>query len=599
MAQLPAERNEPERTEPERPDSGRPGPGRMSAPALSEGHLTLSRLLLVRAVRPATLVAAGAGADPVISWCLPLDEALATDGRLDEVAVYARASELGTDPVTLLSALAARGTVAVIVASDAGADAAAEVDAVRTGWLSQAAIPVAVLPASVGYLRVSRLIGELSLARETHELRYGLTVHRALAELLHTGAGLTALCYQLSRLSGCPAAILDRQRRLLAFEESQGRGLSPLAVGQAMREAAVELFPEVSPAQAGPMIGVVDFGGLRATCVVEPIVLAGRHDGWVVVIESGDPPHPHDLAEHRVVVEQAAMIVGTEMLRMRSVEQAEERARGDFVQALLHGRFTTAHDLQVRAQYYGFPVSGAYGVVVASGLADLVSSESPAAMFQLARDAARLHATPGRQTLATVVGDVLVVIREVSHPERGGPADADGQALAEYASKLESELARRAGRSVLVAYGRVVGQAAAIPQSYRDARVALGLRQRLRIDRVCGFGDLRIYATLADLAVSPAGKAFASEMLSPLRGSRAEDLERVVIEYIETGGNVNATARNLHIHRNTMLYKLDRASRALRLDLRQAEHQFSVWLAYKMAMLAEATEKADHDVRPH
>ena len=588
----------------ERTEPGSAGPGAPSAPALPEGRLTLSRLLLERAVRPATVVAGG-DADPVISWCLPLDEAIATDGRLDEVAVYARAAELTADPVPLLAALAARGAVAVIVAGDtAGAtdtDAAAEVDTSVPGWPAQAVIPVAVLPASASYLRVSRLVGELSLARETHELRFGLTVHRALAELLHTGAGLTALCYQLSRLSGCPVAILDRQRRLLAFEESQSRSLSPLAVGLALREHAAELLPEVSPAEASPLIGVVDFDGFRATCVIEPIVLAGRHEGWIVVIESGDPPHPHDLAEHRVVVEQAAMIVGTEMLRMRSVEQAEERARGDFVQALLHGRFTTAHDLQVRSAYYGFPVGGSYGVVVASGLADLVSSESPTTMFHLARDATRLLATPDRQTLATVVGDVLVVVRELSAPDRGAPADADDQALAEYAIRLESELARRAGVSVLVAYGRVVSGAAAIPQSYRDARVALGLRQRLRIDRVCGFGDLRIYATLADLAVSPAGKAFASEMLAPLQSSRAgaEDLERVVIEYIETGGNVNATARNLHIHRNTMLYKLDRASRAVRLDLRQAEHQFSVWLAYKMAMLAEATEKADHDVRPH
>lgn len=575
-------------------------------PTLSEGRLTLSRLLAERAVRPAAVVAGG-DADPVIAWCLPVDEATATDSRLDGVAVYARAAELGADPVPLLAALAAKGAVAVIVAADADGDAAgdagaaAQMGATELGWPELAVIPVAVLPTDVSYLRVSRLIGELSLARETHELRYGLTVHRALAELLHTGAGLTALCYQLSRLSGCPVAILDRHRRLLAFEESQGRSLGPLAVGRALREDAVDLLPEVCPAEATTKIGMVDFGGFRATCVVAPIVLAGRHDGWVVVIESSDPPHPHDLAEHRVVVEQATMIVGTEMLRMRSVEQAEERARGDFVQALLHGRFTTAHDLQVRSAYYGFPIAGAYGVVVASGLADLVSNESPTTMFHLARDATRLLAAPGRQTLATVVGDVLVVVREVSPPVRGAPADADGQALAEYANRLESELARRAGGSVLVAYGRVVSGAAAIPQSYRDARVALGLRQRLRIDRVCGFGDLRIYATLADLAVSPAGKAFATEMLAPLRSVKAgaEDLERVVIEYIETGGNVNATARNLHIHRNTMLYKLDRASRALRLDLREAEHQFSVWLAYKLAMLAEATEKADHDVRPH
>ena len=68
--------------------------------------------------------------------------------------------------------------------------------------------------------------------------------------------------------------------------------------------------------------------------------------------------------------------------------------------------------------------------------------------------------------------------------------------------------------------------------------------------------------------------------------------------YIESGGNLNAAARELHIHRNTMLYKLDRASRALRLDLRKAEHQFAVWLAYKLDLLAETTAAVDRDVNP-
>jgi DNA-binding PucR family transcriptional regulator len=71
-----------------------------------------------------------------------------------------------------------------------------------------------------------------------------------------------------------------------------------------------------------------------------------------------------------------------------------------------------------------------------------------------------------------------------------------------------------------------------------------------------------------------------------------------VITYIESGGNLNAAARELHIHRNTMLYRLDRASRILHLDLRQAEHRFTVWLAYKLDMLVETARTVDRDLKP-
>jgi DNA-binding PucR family transcriptional regulator len=47
-----------------------------------------------------------------------------------------------------------------------------------------------------------------------------------------------------------------------------------------------------------------------------------------------------------------------------------------------------------------------------------------------------------------------------------------------------------------------------------------------------------------------------------------------------------------------MLYKLERASRLLQLDLREAEHQFTLWLAHKLDLLAETTSAVDRDLNP-
>src|SRR6185369_8722556 len=172
----------------------------------------------------------------------------------------------------------------------------------------------------------SRLVADLTLAREAHVLRYANGVHHSLVELMYSGAGIAALCHQMARLSNCAAAILDPQYRVLAFEQSRDRVLEPGALAAALRAGdQTDIDGEV---HRRPQVTSVEVHGLTVTCVINAIVLGGRHDGWVVVVESTDPPHPHDLAEHLVVVEQSATIVGTEMLRLRSVEQAEERARG-------------------------------------------------------------------------------------------------------------------------------------------------------------------------------------------------------------------------------------------------------------------------------
>ncbi|WP_346534306.1 helix-turn-helix domain-containing protein [Micromonospora sp. DPT] len=565
-------------------------------------HLTVGRLLQERLLRPAVTAASADMLDTAVTWCLPWDEVQAGVDPLPGVVVHARADQIRPE---LLPGLGRRNATAVVVAGGAGdlPDPPADLPVVHVG-------------AHVSFRHLSQLVAELVLARDTHVLRYGLTVHRSLVELLYRGAGLAALGHQMARLSGCAAAILDPQYRVLAFERSRDRVFEAAAVADALREDACGRAADgassdrsaaagpgaLAPDQphAGPQVRTLLIDGISATCVLNPILLGGRHDGWVVIVESADPPSPHDIAQHRVVVEQAATIVGTEMLRLRSVEQAEERARGDFVHALLHGRFSTQHELEARAAHYDFPVGATYGVVVANGLGSVGSPDSPTALFQLAGHAARLDARPNAHTLATVVGDVLAVVRQVDPAGRRDSPDAQDRALADFARALHQELERRTHRRVAVAYGRCVGGAGRILDSYREARIALGIRNRLGMDQVCGFQDLRVFATLVELAESPQGRAFARDMLAPLRGSRAggSDLEQAVMAYVATGGNLNAAARELHVHRNTMLYKLDRASRLLQLDLREAEHQFAVWLAYKLHLLAETVTAVDRDLSP-
>ena len=553
--------------------------------ATDEEQLTLAALLeerIMRTAQPMPRLDDALGGQ-VIGWCLPWEQALATTDALNEVIVYTSAETLEEAD---LSTLARRRAVAVVVA---GAP-----KSVLDGPL-----PLIAVADRITFRQVNEVVASLVLSRETHALRYGITVHRALAELLYRGAGLDALCHQIGRLSGCATAILDPQFRVLAFEQARDRTLEPAAVAAALR-AAEPTTPENDEMNAAPRVFPLDIEGAPSTGVANAILLAGRHDGWVLVVEPTREPLSHDVAQHLVIVDQASMIVGTELLRMRSVEEAEERARGDFVHALLHGRFTTQHDLEARAAHYDVPVNATYGVIVAGHLTPADGTESLNALFQIARLAARLAPRPGTRTLATVVGNLLAVIRQVEVRTDPGSGDTANKELAEYAAVLEQELSRRIRHSVAVGFGRPVRGADRIMDSYREARLALGLHHRLGMTGYCGFSELRVYAVLSELAGNAQALAFSRDVLGPLRAQRnaGADLEQAVMTYIAHAGNLNAAARQLHIHRNTMLYKLERASRLLQLDLREAEHQFTLWLAHKLDLLAETTSAVDRDLNP-
>src|SRR3954454_10918732 len=469
----------------------------------SDDALTLARLLQEPVLRRARIHAGRAGAVTRLEWVAPWSVAVRQDDPLTGVLVHAHSDELvdaGTSVVAAAKELAGRGAAALLL--DGRTPAAEDAEAA-------CALTLVTMTDRVPFAVVNRLVADLTLARETHVLRYGLTVHRALAELLYRGAELSALCSQMARMSQRVVAVFDSNGSLSALEQRLPRAVEEAALARAFADQIESLGGREVPEDLHPRVAEIRLGERDLACVITPIVLGGRHDGWIVLLEESDDPHPHDLAEHRVLVEQAAPIIGTEMLRLRSVQRAKEQARGDFVHGLLHGRFATADDISARAAHYEFPVRSWFGVLVASGITVPGDADSPTRLQQVAVQAARLLPEKDRHTQAAMVGDVLVVVREVARRGTMGTPDAAMTGVAEYAAALHKYLSRRkdqAGRPVRVTYGRPGIGALAIPDGYREARMAHGLQQRLGLPPVCGYQELRVHAVLEDVAESRTGR---------------------------------------------------------------------------------------------
>lgn len=572
---------------------------------MSEGHgsddihqqLTLESLLAEPLLRSCPVF--GADADDLaarVEWCLPLGEAVteASPRGLEGVVIVARPELLaGTVPADIdaVGRLRRGGAVALLLVG--GPDNRAEEIALGAG------IPVAVASPGTTFYQVSRIVAEKRLARDAHAMAYGVSVHRELADVLYRGSGLAAMARRISRLSSCPAFLLDTQFEVLAYESLSAAPVpDPDELIRTLR----------SMVTAGRVLGGEGHGSAECvqvqlehqsvSVVLQRIVLGGTTYGWVVIVELEDPPHPHDLAQHLVVAEQAVMISGSEMLRLHSVEEAEERARGDFVHALLHGRFASTNELVSRAAHHDFDVDGAYAVVAVRGVLDAATTKGLARQANLVRSVTQLGGDHG-STLATPLGDLLVVVRKVGSGRGRRDLAADQASASAFAQQvLDSVGSSHPGAAVSV--GRPGRGMTGIMSSYREARIALEVARRLHHTGVAGYSDLRVFAVLAQVAQEPEGTAFAEEVFAPLHppGERGDDLEAVLLAYIDNGGNLNAAARALFMHRNTVLYKLDKASRLLGMDIRSSETQFTIWLAHRIRTLAEVEAEVGQEISP-
>ena len=558
-------------------------------------RVTLRSLLEEPLLRSSTLVADDDALDRPVSWCLSWSVATRGAEAVQHTLVHVD-EDLSPAVVDALCqempSLRARSVTALAVnASEPG-------ERLRTAACATG-LPLLGLPEQTAHLALSRLVAEKNLANEAHVLRYGVTVHHALGEVLYRGAGLAAMANQVRRLSGCSVLMLDTHLEFLVSDLVDVG--PPLAeeVAACVRAKITSGELVIDPPSSKATALTAATASREVTVVTAPIVLGGTTYGWLLLVEREHPPRRHDLAQHLVLAGEAATITGSEMLRLRSVEAAVERARGDFVHALLHGRFNDAHEVASRASHHGFDVSAAYGVIALSGAFDTSTPAGLERQGSLLLGVRRMQPAAGRPVLATAVGDLLVVVAQLGP---GVPRDVSAEqgALAAFGQDVLGEVRKRARGDVRAAFGRPAIGAPGVATSYREARIALGIAQRLGLRGLCGYAELHSYAALADLSGSHQALTFAHDVLEPLRSrdSTGDELLNVVMSYIESGGNVNAAARRLHLHRNTLFNKLERASRLLQLDVREPEAMFRIWLAHRIDLLSSVDADVSAELGP-
>ncbi len=351
-------------------------------------------------------------------------------------------------------------------------------------------------------------------------------VHRALADVLARGSGIQGMAQAIVRLSGCPAFVADTHADVIAHEQRPGTPLDREALKRALCEAvSADLDRLAERYTRGERTAgfILDVSDRRVHAVAAPVIVGGEVFGWVGLAEPTWPPDEHDLAQHRVIAEQGAMLSGSEMLRQLSVRDAEERARGDFVDALVHGRFSDPHELAARARSHQFDVDARYAVHVVTSPA-LLRAHGQRRVHNVGV-AVRLIQGAGdrksRATYATVLAAMLVVVRELKRvPSAHVDAALERQETRLFAEHIHRVLTKQFGEDVRVAYGRPGQGAPGIAASYREARISLGLIPYTDSPAVSGYDDLRVYATIRELAATPQGKQFAAEDQDDLRRHR-------------------------------------------------------------------------------
>ena len=171
----------------------------------------------------------------------------------------------------------------------------------------------------------------------------------------------------------------------------------------------------------------------------------------------------------------------------------------------------------------------------------------------------------------------VVIVREI------GP-ESDFAETERFARSIISEIAEKHGLKVLISISSVVDNLKDLARAYKEARIAFEVGKVFDIERpVISYENLGIGRLIYQLPTTLC-EMFLSEVFK--KGS-LESLDRetlmTVQSFFENNLNVSETSRKLFVHRNTLVYRLEKIRKLSGLDLREFDHA----VTFKVALMVK------------
>jgi carbohydrate diacid regulator len=146
-----------------------------------------------------------------------------------------------------------------------------------------------------------------------------------------------------------------------------------------------------------------------------------------------------------------------------------------------------------------------------------------------------------------------------------------------------------------VAYGTIVNELKEVSRSYKEAKMALEVGKIFYSDKkVIAYSNLGIGRLIYQLPL-PLCRMFIKEIFE---GKNPDDFDEETLttinKFFENSLNVSETSRQLYIHRNTLVYRLDKLQKTTGLDLRVFEDAITFKIALMVVKYMKYVEKNDY-----
>src|SRR6266487_671778 len=513
--------------------------------------------------RDAQLVAGGEGLDRRVTWATRMRARLPAFERVrgGELALLALSQLHRLDETLphLLTSLHKEGVAAIAIAT-------ASLESLEKETLSladQLHLPLLLLPLTAPLEEIEREVITFIVSFRGENERKATEISHQLMQLSLQGAGLQGICEHLALTLNKWVIVQDADQELRC-QASPSDG-------------------ETQTLQASLTDENLMRKGLRRITV--PIQIRHEEVGYLSIIGKDTD---FDYLE-RLILGQVTPILALEFARERDRNEVESRYSAEALMDVLQGNYQQTDEILTRARLLGYDLLVPQIVTIFE--IGQNEPEYPTSSFQaqwskrIRDELQRIWPTcwvsfEARRVLALLPSNESIGIDE-SEIEKVIFTRMD-----RVQARLQQGKIGNGNLPIFTAgIGRIADDVQQISQSYREAQQALEIGRRLFGEgSIHYFARLGIYRLLFHLYEHEELSDFYQETLAPLleSDSHSSALLETLECFFNCNGNLSETARTMHLHRNSLLYRLGRIEELLGRSLEDPEFRLSLQIALKI-----------------
>lgn len=426
-------------------------------------------------------------------------------------------------------------------------------------------------------VQTERAVIRLIVDRNGYITQRSAELQHELNQIALDGGGIQRIAEHITEFVQQPLVLLREDGQVATHS-----GLDPLP--DSRRQGVLNSLPNITTLRSwaasqpatmlNKMVGTLPLNGGSSVVgysqvVLTPIVAVDSIRGYCLLLRPQANAAQTVSAVEEIAVSQGAASAALEWAKQNAVGLAEERMRAAFVDELLASEIADEQAWIQRGASLNYDLTQPH---VAWIVEARHVPEWPAPLMRFIREQ-----------------DVNVPI---SRRDEGmllfWPHDdpKSGRVLKGLANTLADKImAQYPKADVIIGIGRPGASPSSWFQSQQQARESWRLGKEWKGAPVTYFGDLGLYQLLTTLGNSSEAGRFYRKTLGRLLAydeSKNAELVQTLEAFFECHGNLSQTAAKLHIHRNTLTYRLEQISTITQLNLDDPDARFSLQFSLKL-----------------